>query len=107
MAITHLCYEENPVRQGGGPRGSYLEMDAVKHWIRHMGNFYYLRFIETNPLADRSEVWMARREIPICERKLEYWKKHPNWDAETAARENEKLKKIWASAMTSNPKPGV
>jgi hypothetical protein len=53
-----------------------------------------LRFFEQNDPDIRQRA-QARRELQICERKLEYWRRHANYDQQRAIRDAEVAKKEW------------
>jgi hypothetical protein len=94
-----FCYNDENGPFTGRPV-PYHKQNATKHWSTHMSNFYYLRFVETNKLATREEILQARKEIPICQRKIDHWQRHMNFDPEEAARLKQDLNKIWHSALT-------
>lgn len=86
-------YEENQVR-GGAPPVPYHDQDANRAWIGHYRNSLMLRFFEQNDPDIRQRA-QARRELQICERKLEYWRRHANYDQQRAIRDAEVAKKEW------------
>jgi hypothetical protein len=86
-----IIYDESA--RGNFSNVSIGRMDGTKAYLRHFENKLYLGFIAKN--GTRDEKWQAEKELAICERKLSFWEKHPNFVADTAKREMEKLKKNW------------
>lgn len=67
--------------------------DATKGYLRHARNRLFLDFFATSP--DFAEAAQARKEIVICERKQNYWRRQIGFDAAEAARGMTKLKAEW------------
>jgi hypothetical protein len=76
----------------------YDELDASGFYVRHYSNLLYLQFISSNPRATYSERRQADRELVICQRKLDHWKRHPNWRQEVVDPMIIKLKRDWKVA---------
>lgn len=74
-------------------------IDPQRAYLKHYENYLFLSFVHQNS-TDRIEVWQAGKELKICERKLEFWKRKPGWDATTVGRECEKLKAPWKGRIT-------
>ena len=72
----------------------YDEMPATTFWATHFENSLYLIFYEQND-RDILNRRQAAKELAICEKKMAYWQRHPNWDAAEAARRADELKKRW------------
>lgn len=90
-----IVYDEN-VRSAGAPI-PYHSLNASKGYVTHYGNLLYLQFIVKS--SDRiSERQQALKEMQIAERKMAYWKKHPNWDRSEVEPEVVKLNKHWGVA---------
>ena len=68
-------------------------MNANKAYMRHYENFLFLDFILNNG-NDREKV-EAKVELKICERKLDFWKKHPNFEPQTVQALVEKMHIAW------------
>jgi hypothetical protein len=81
--MTHFIYLDEREVFSGRPV-PYARQDAVKHWSRHYANYKFLSFIETRS-DDFAERAQARKEIAICQKKMEHWRKHANWTAEAGA----------------------
>ncbi len=58
---------------------SWDEQDATFHYIRHYRNYLILDFMSKNS-AEYNDREQARKELGLCERSLDRWKNHPNWD---------------------------
>jgi hypothetical protein len=99
---TFFIYEDNPVRTNLRPV-KYENLDATKYWLRHYDNMLYLQFIDKNEGRDgRPQLTLPEKlrighEQKICQQKLDYWARHPNYDQPAALRGAEELKNKWAS----------
>ena len=86
-----FCYSDS------APRSStpvnVWAMNATKAYMTHYANFLFLDFIMNH--GTYAEQQQARKELTICERKLRFWAKHPNYEAEIVRREKEKLHVAW------------
>lgn len=91
-----IVYDDSVKSDHTGPMPPYETWKATEKYLGHYENYLYLDFIAKNS-TDRKELHQARKELTICERKMEYWKRHPNWnkDKDVFAK-IEKLKKQWA-----------
>ena len=87
-------YSDTKEKFTGNPSRIW-EMNGTKVYVSHYSNLLYLQFVANNPLASFIERQQAEKEIKLCEKKLEWWKRHPNFDQVEALREVEKLKKQW------------
>lgn len=74
---------------------SVWRMNGSEAYLRHFDNFLFLDFIAKN--GTRAERAQVEKEIIICKRKLSFWEKHPNFDAELVAREKARKIKDWKS----------
>ena len=89
-------YSDNEKKQPfTGKPIPYHEMPAVEYWTKHYENSLYLVFYEKNDPDIRMRR-QAAKELEICQKKMDYWKKHPNWNATEAGQRAEELKKKWA-----------
>ncbi len=86
-----IIYDES-VRTGIN-NTSISQANSTNAYLRHYANKLYLSFIASN--GTRDERWQAERELVICERKLRFWERHPNFVAELARIGMEKLNKEW------------
>jgi hypothetical protein len=89
----HYFYKDT--EEPGRPKFNLSAMDGTKAYLRHFDNYLFLQFVSTNERASELEKRQARHELTICERKLEYWKRHPRYEHEAALRGVSELKKNW------------
>lgn len=75
-------------------------MNPNKPYARHLGNWYYLKFLYTNGTI--LEKRQAQMELVICERKLAFWYKHPCFSIEEAGKAIKELQAQWN--ITEQPK---
>ena len=74
----------------------YDRIPATRKYVEHYSNYLFLQFISTNT-KDRDERLQALKELTICERKLEWFKRHRNWNQDEALRQVNKLKRNWTT----------
>jgi hypothetical protein len=86
-------YDENPTRSDGTAI-DFDRVDAVKAWSKHYANMLMLDFLHANERDGRAAADL-RREMQVCQRKMDWWKKKDNWDAERAVVTAEAIKKDW------------
>lgn len=87
-----LCYDNAP--RGDGIPIDIWKMDGTKAYLRHYANKLYLTFmLKAGTTAEKMQ---ASKELEICDRKLNYWSKHPNYVHADALAGVEKLKREWA-----------
>jgi hypothetical protein len=83
------------------------KMNGSKGYLRHFANYLVLCFFAKS--GSREERAAIEKEILICQRKLTFWERHPNYDAALVQREKERMIKEWrqdargASGKTSAP----
>lgn len=98
-----FCYSDN------GPKSTssvnVWNMDANKAYLGHVKNFLYLDFIiRTGSFQERAQ---AQIEMKICDRKMQFWKRHPKYNAEAIVPARERLMQEWKSTphqITEKPK---
>ena len=90
-----ICYSEEKVPFTGRPV-PYLQQNANKHWLSHFSNQLMLEFMMKSPLSTFAEKRQAQKELAICERKLDHWRKHPNWNQAAIQDQVTALKKAWS-----------
>ena len=89
-----ILYSDTEPRTGGRPPVPYETWNATKHYLEHYANYLFLNAIVAKP-RDPLEKRQAVKELGICERKLQYWARHPNWDAAAVTAECARLKAQW------------
>ena len=74
----------------------YHNLNATGAYINHYNNSLLLSFIarESDNFAEKAQ---ARKELAMAEKKMDHWKKHPNFNAEEVQRMCEKLKADWSA----------
>lgn len=71
------------------------KMNGSKAYLRHFDNFLFLDFVAKK--GTRAERADAEKEILICKKKLSFWERHPNFDADLVQREKERKIREWKS----------
>lgn len=87
-------YSDTKEKFSGNPSRIW-EMDGTKVYLSHYSNLLYLKFVAGHSKTSFAEKRQAEKEIAICEKKLEWWRRHPNFNQEEASRGTIKLKKQW------------
>lgn len=87
-----LCYSDK-TSPGDFVGFDPLRADPVKAMMKHYSNYLYLTFMLEN--GNMTEKHEASKELVICERKMNYWKRQPHFSTEEAARQILALKKDW------------
>lgn len=88
-----IVYAESHEPFTGRPT-PYHEQKATEHYIKHYGNLLFLTAVCNSPKSPQERI-QAQKEIVICERKLQHWQRHPNYDQARALAEVTKLKQGW------------
>lgn len=94
--MSFIVYDDNPTRRAGA-KFDFENADATKFYLEHYYNYLYLKFIANNKLATFTEKQQASKELVICERKLEYWRRHKNFKVSTANEGITKLQREWSA----------
>jgi hypothetical protein len=72
----------------------YSEQNANKHYATHFDNLMYLEFIDKNETDNKVRI-QAREEIKIANQKMQYWRRHANFDANAIAPILDRIKRNW------------
>lgn len=80
-----------------GSPSAIWEMDGTRQYLQHYDNMLYLKFVANNSRASFQERAQAEKEMKICQRKLDFWQRHPNYDKSRAMQGCLDLKKKWES----------
>lgn len=91
----HFIYDDSSVRTPYASRVPFNELDALRYWGNHFANSLELAFFLKN--GDTHEKLRASHELSICDKKMNFWKKHPNFDSQQAAVISQRLKKNWSA----------
>lgn len=89
--MAYLIYNENEPRTSNPvPLG---KLNANRQYRRHLENWFFLKLTMRNGnMIDRHQ---ASKELAICDRKLEYWYKKPDFDMKQAERDISELRSTW------------
>lgn len=90
----HFIYEDNPIRKRSNKPFSIEDFDATEQYLKHFGNSLELAFFLAN--GNREEKQRASKELAICDRKMLFWKRAPNFDIKMAANGCDRLKRKWS-----------
>ena len=92
----YFVYDENEPkgRRGGGGVVRYYDLNANKHYLTHYSNAKYLTFLAQNETGFQ-ERNQAQKELSTAERKMAFWRKHPNFNLQTLNAEIERIDKQW------------
>lgn len=93
-----FCYSDSQPRSANPV--NVWRMNPNKAFMNHYANFLFLDFILNN--GNYQERQQARKEIAICERKMRFWEKHPDFNKTTVRLEKEKLHVAWKSGDRPN-----
>lgn len=96
--MTFIIYND---REPKRPFNGRIKINPNNAYNKHLDNWYYLTFILINS-KDFKERLQARNELIICQRKLDYWYRHPELNIEDVVIHTDKLKKEWNT--TKQPK---
>lgn len=88
--MSVFVYSDTEERKAFGMRGT---VDPHKPYLKHAANWFFLRLIYSN--GSVLDKFQATKELAICDRKLEYWSRKPNFDPTAVEEELRKLKKEW------------
>lgn len=86
------CYNDNAPYDG--PLIDIRRLDATKQYLKHYDNFLMLDFLAKNE-TDRNERAQAEKELAICRRKLRFWQRQDNFNAERAREAALEKKRMW------------
>lgn len=68
-------------------------MNGTKQYLKHYDQLLFLNFVaKKGTLQERLQ---AEREIKICHKKLEFWRRHPKTDDDLIQKGVEELKANW------------
>ena len=94
--MTFIVYDENEKRDFSGGI-DFSRIDPNKPHLRHLKNYYYLRFIANHTDTDVIEKQQANNELVICERKMAYWERQVTFNQSTKEEAIAELERQWAS----------
>lgn len=76
-----------------GPGGAF-KGDPTRCYLTHYANSLSLKFFATKD-PDPRQRGQALRELTICERKMDYWRKRPGFEQKEALKGIQELRKQW------------
>lgn len=91
-------FYSDTTQPGPRPQINVWEMNGTRNYLKHYDNYLFLQFVSTNPRSTDAEKRQARLELTICEKKLEFWRRHPNYDQDEALKGIQDLKRNWSAA---------
>lgn len=75
------------------PISEWEPAQVMGAWQKHVENRCFLFFMYTKGTC--SERQQASQELEICDRKIAFWERHPNFDKPAAQLANAKIKRNW------------
>jgi hypothetical protein len=94
----HFFYSENQPYTSNRPfrASDYNPNTQIK---KHLENWFYLRFIQTqtDSIIERQQ---ATKELTICDRKIEFWKRQPDYCFEEFAETVNYMQKLYDHRVT-------
>lgn len=89
-----ICYDDSIKTNSNFNYNSFLSLNPHKLFKTHAENYFYLDFIAKN--SDRfNEKQQAEKELLIADKKMKYWKNHPDFDEKIETNIIAELKKKW------------
>lgn len=82
-----------PFRGGRSP-------DVHRAYLIHLSNWFELK--RYYALGSLPEKLQATKELAICERKLEFWSKRPDFSQEKVQAEQKRLSDLWGIPFVPN-----
>jgi hypothetical protein len=94
--MAYFIYPDNDDKEPfrGRPK-PYHEQPAVDYWFKHYQNSKYLTFMAQHRETSALERAQATKELEACQRKMDYWKRHVNWNAKQAGLLAQEIDKQW------------
>jgi hypothetical protein len=66
-----------------------------KQYKTHLENYFYLKFINMNS-KDGVEIYQSNKELEVCQRKLDYWRRSQDFDENLCLLHHQELTKKWS-----------
>lgn len=95
--MSYILYDTDSGGSFSGPPRRLDDADATKRWLDHFSNSLILTRIG-QVSTDAREKIQAGRELVVCQRKMAFWARHPNYLPHTAQTEAQKLRRAWAQS---------
>ena len=87
--------EPRPGGQFSKPISEWSPEAVLRAWKTHVENRKFLFFMYTKGTVPERQ--QASRELDVCDRKIAFWERHPNFDKVEAGVINSRLKREWQS----------
>ena len=82
--------------------GSLSSINPNRAFKNHLENWFFLKLtLRNGNMIDRHQ---ASKELAICDRKLEYWQRKPEFDMKQAEKDIAELRSRWQEPDTLNLK---
>jgi len=98
--MPSIIYNDRPRKRNGG--FSTAELDPATFFKTHATNYYQLRALY-NSTTDYNEKYQANAEMAIAERKMAYWRNHPDFTTTHEMDIISELKKRGVNTLTKPP----
>jgi len=89
-----IVYSDTSEPFSHAARGNLSKINPNKAYKTHLENHHYLHFIQKNS-KDAKEKIQCTKEIGTAERKMEYWKRHPDFSKKQQEADHAEVKKKW------------
>jgi hypothetical protein len=95
--MSYLIYNENESKgEYSGPPINSLNPNT--QFRKHLENWFFLKLtLRNGNMIDRHK---ASKELAICDRKLEFWRKKRSFDEKQAERDVAELRSRWQEPET-------
>ena len=90
-----LCYQDNEVRRSSKPFFAQ-DYDANHMISKHLENYFFLKFILMKS-DDIVEKHRASKELDICERKMNFWKRQSSFCSKRYEKDIEAYRKMYTN----------
>lgn len=90
-----FCYsDDDHIVRRSGVMPKNLDPHVV--YLSHYKNLMYLFFIAKHPDTTYVERFQAEKELKICNRKLDYWKRNSEFNYDSVEAQVQQLKAQWS-----------
>jgi hypothetical protein len=91
--MASICYSDTKEPFTG--RQIRIDLiDPHPKWETHFANHCFLSFVQRKS-QDRNERAQATKELAICERKMNWWERHPLFNKDKAFAIRQKVLATW------------
>ena len=80
-------------------KGDVWNMNACTAYMKHFNNKMFLLLLQNE--GTPTEKVQATKELDICNRKLKFWERHPNFDYGVVRMEKESVIKVWKGRLSN------